>query len=74
MVLIARERTVERESVINDAERVSGEIGRKYFAQEFLEMDLKYFSKILTRKNRPSWKTIKRIKDGLDQVGENDPS
>ena len=49
MELIACERIVERESVINEVRRVSEEIGSKYFAQEILGIDDKHFSKILAR-------------------------
>lgn len=68
MELIAHERIVERESVINEAKRVSKELGCKYFAHEILKMDAKNFSKVLSGKKRPSRRMIKRIRDGLEKV------
>ncbi len=68
MELKAHERIVEGESVINEANTVSEEIGRKYLSQEILKIDVRNFSKILSGKNRPSWKTIERIRDGSEKV------
>jgi hypothetical protein len=68
MELIAHQRIVERESIINEAKKLSQRLGPKHFAQRTLEMDVKNFSKILSGKNRPSRKTIERIRDGLEKV------
>jgi hypothetical protein len=68
MGLIAHERIVERERVINEAKWVSEGIGRKYFAQEILGMHLKNFSKVLAEKSKSSWRMTERISDGLERV------
>jgi hypothetical protein len=67
MELIAHERIVERESVIDEARKVSKSTGREYSAQEILGIDAKYFSKLLSGKNKPSWKMTKRIRDALER-------
>jgi hypothetical protein len=65
MKLEAHRRALEQESVIDQARRASTKIGRKCFAEEILKMDAKNFLKILSGKNKPSWKIIERIRAGL---------
>lgn len=68
--LRARERAVGQEKIMNEANRMSKEIGLKYFAEKILKMDVKNFSKIISGKNSPSWRTINRIRARLERVQE----